>query len=106
MTLIYDCSKGRCEAATQPCGRGEIDRLGNSNEIYVSEVDGDELSERAPTSEPRLKLGTSDLLLAFRAFLTPVSTNYGGVSCCLPGLDNAFLLIGAERQLRGERREG
>jgi len=35
----------------------------------------------------------------------PVNTNYGGVSCCLPGLDNAFLLIGAERQLRGERRE-
>jgi len=69
MTLIYDCSKGRCEAATQPCGRGEIDRLGNSNEIYISEVDGDELSERAPSSEPWLKLGAADLLLTSSAFL-------------------------------------
>jgi hypothetical protein len=36
----------------------------------------------------------------------PVNTNDGGLSCCLPGLDNAFLLIGAERLLRAERSGG
>ena len=61
---VHDRPEGRGVAAAQRGGRGQVQLLGDGDEVDVGGVEGDELRERAPVSEAGLGLPGAHLLLA------------------------------------------